>query len=67
MILHPFMLVAGNHAHRDMASERPGSWQSQLEQAGFSVSAKLQGMGAYPTIQNMFIEHLKMLRGSDSR
>jgi len=59
VILHPFMLVAGNHAHRDMASERPGSWQSQLEQAGFSVSAKLQGMGHYPTIQNMFIEHLK--------
>lgn len=57
--LQPFMLVAGNHAHNDMASDAPDSWQSQLQRAGIQVRSQLKGMGEYPEIQQQFINHLK--------
>ena len=28
VVLMPFMLVAGDHAHNDMASDNPDSWKS---------------------------------------
>ncbi|MCH4164727.1 MAG: sirohydrochlorin cobaltochelatase [Lentilactobacillus diolivorans] len=57
--LQPFMLVAGNHAHQDMASDKPTSWKRLLEASGIQVDAQLKGMGEYPFIQQQFIEHLK--------
>ncbi|AYM02462.1 sirohydrochlorin cobaltochelatase [Levilactobacillus yiduensis] len=57
--LQPFMLVAGNHAHQDMASSQPDSWQSQLEAAGIQVTPVLQGLGAYSEIQQLFVRHLR--------
>ncbi|MEG0254148.1 MAG: sirohydrochlorin cobaltochelatase [Vagococcus sp.] len=57
--LHPFMLVAGDHATNDMASDEEDSWKSQLTNAGFEVEPILKGMGEYPKIQNMFLEHAK--------
>jgi Cobalamin biosynthesis protein CbiK, Co2+ chelatase len=57
--LQPFMLVAGNHAHNDMASDAPDSWQSQLQRAGIQVTSQLKGLGEYPEIQQQFITHLK--------
>ncbi|ANZ61170.1 sirohydrochlorin cobaltochelatase [Secundilactobacillus paracollinoides] len=57
--LQPFMLVAGNHAHNDMASDAPDSWQSQLQRAGIQVTPVQKGMGAYPEIQQQFVAHLK--------
>lgn len=57
--LQPLMLVAGNHAHQDMASTQPESWRSKLEAAGIKVASDLTGMGEYPEIQNLFIAHLK--------
>ena len=55
--LYPLMLVAGDHATNDMASDEEDSWKSQLEQSGFSVEAFLKGMGEAPEIQQMFVEH----------
>lgn len=66
--LQPFMLVAGNHAHNDMASEAPDSWQSQLQRSGIEVDAQLKGMGEYPEIQQQFITHLKrQLTATDAK
>jgi len=65
--LQPFMLVAGNHAHHDMASAEKTSWQQQLKAAGIAVTPVLTGLGAYPTIQQAFITHLaQAVKGSDT-
>ena len=55
--LYPLMLVAGDHATNDMASDEEDSWKSQLEQAGFTVEAHLRGMGEFQEIQQQFCEH----------
>lgn len=55
--LYPLMLVAGDHATNDMASDEEDSWKSQLERAGFIVEAFLKGMGEVPQIQQQFVAH----------
>ena len=59
IILAPFMLVAGDHAINDMASDEEDSWKTQLIEAGFEVEIILQGLGEYTEIQELFLEHLK--------
>lgn len=53
----PFMIVAGDHAHNDMAGDSPDSWVSQFKNAGFEVCPVLKGLGEYPRIRAMFVEH----------
>ena len=53
----PFMLVAGDHATNDMASDEEDSWKSILEKEGFNVKVHLQGLGEYPAIQDKFVNH----------
>ena len=53
------MLVAGNHAHLDMASRAADSWKSKLEHEGIKVIPELKGLGEYPEIQAMFIAKLQ--------
>ena len=55
--LLPFMLVAGDHAINDMASDEEDSWKSKLEKEGFKVNIHLQGLGEYPAIQDKFVNH----------
>ena len=57
--LRPFMLVAGDHAINDMASNEEDSWKSILESNGFNVEVSLQGLGELETIQNIYLEHLE--------
>ncbi len=59
--LYPLMLVAGDHATNDMASDDENSWKSQLERAGFHVETFLKGMGEATEIQELFIEHAAMI------
>ena len=59
VILAPFMIVAGDHAKNDMAGDDPESWYSQFKEAGFSVKPVLKGLGEYPGIRRLFVEHLK--------
>ncbi|MFE8148758.1 sirohydrochlorin cobaltochelatase [Brenneria goodwinii] len=56
--LMPLMLVAGDHAINDMASNEAGSWKSQLEAAGIETCCWLQGLGENPQIRQMFARHL---------
>lgn len=56
--LMPLMLVAGDHAINDMASDEEDSWKTQLEQAGIKATTWLQGMGENNLIRQMFVEHL---------
>ena len=57
--LAPFMVVAGDHAIHDMSSEDEDSWRSQFEKAGFSVSCVMKGLGEYPGVRKLYIEHAK--------
>lgn len=59
----PLMMVAGNHAHNDMASDDPHSWKSILEDNGIVAEPVLKGLGEYPEIQKMFIAKLKEILG----
>ncbi|MFA5658011.1 MAG: sirohydrochlorin cobaltochelatase [Oscillospiraceae bacterium] len=58
-ILAPFMLVAGDHANNDMASNKPDSWKSILEKNNILVTAVLKGLGEYPEIRDLYLKHLK--------
>lgn len=57
--LMPFMLVAGDHAKNDMASDEEDSWKSILENNDIEVNLKMKGLGENKGIQKIFIEHLK--------
>lgn len=57
--LKPFMLVAGDHATNDMASDNEDSWKSILERNDIKADAEINGLGEFKAIQDIFIEHLK--------
>lgn len=59
--LMPLMLVAGDHAHNDMAGEKPDSWKSILEARGFDLNIRMQGLGALEAVQQRFVEKVKKL------
>ena len=55
--LLPFMLVAGDHAINDMASDEEDSWKTILEKEGFNVKVHVKGLGENPYIQEKFKNH----------
>lgn len=59
VILAPFMIVAGDHARNDMAGEEEDSWRSQLTRAGYGVSCTVKGLGEYPAIRRLLIDHVR--------
>lgn len=59
--LVPLLLVAGDHACKDMAGPSPESWKSQLEKAGFTVRCTLEGLGRLPDIQQVYCDKLREL------
>lgn len=63
VIITPLMLVAGDHAHNDMAGAGPDSWKSTLEKAGFKVQALIKGLGEYSEIHSIIVEHLNQTIG----
>jgi len=58
VVLEPLMIVAGDHANNDMADpEDPESWYSQFTAAGYEVTCILKGLGEFPEIQQILVEH----------
>ncbi|MCT8976621.1 sirohydrochlorin cobaltochelatase [Clostridium sp. CX1] len=57
--LMPFMLVAGDHAINDMASDEEDSWKSILEKEGFKVNVYLHGLGENGAYQQIYVQHIK--------
>lgn len=55
--LRPFMMVAGDHAHNDMAGKEADSWASQLKAAGMDVQIIMQGLGEIPAVRELFLRH----------
>lgn len=57
VVLLPLMIVAGDHANNDMASDEEGSWKTEFEAAGFEVECVIEGLGQYPAIQQLIVKH----------
>lgn len=58
VVLLPLMIVAGDHANNDMAGDEDDSWKTAFQNAGFEVECVLKGLGQYPGIQKMFVDHV---------
>ena len=54
--LAPFMLVAGDHAHHDMAGEAEDSWVNVLARAGIRTTVILKGIGEYPAFRELYMK-----------
>lgn len=57
VVLKPLLLVAGEHALRDLAGPGEGSWSSILEQQAIEVMPVLSGLGEEPAFARIFVEH----------
>lgn len=57
--LMPLMLVAGDHATNDMASDDDESWKMQFTAAGMAATPWLCGLGENPAVRAMFVAHLQ--------
>lgn len=60
VILHPLMVVAGDHANNDMAGDED-SYVSRLKEAGYQVEPILRGLGEYPRFRAIYIEKLRKM------
>ncbi|MDR0764129.1 MAG: sirohydrochlorin cobaltochelatase [Synergistaceae bacterium] len=54
----PAMLVAGDHAHNDIAGPEPDSWKSMLEARGYRVTPVLEGLGQNAAVRGLILEKL---------
>ncbi len=55
VILKPLMIVAGDHAMNDMASDEKDSWKSVLKAEGFEVEYVVEGLGIKNQIAERFV------------
>jgi sirohydrochlorin cobaltochelatase len=62
--VHPFMVVAGDHAKNDMAGE-VDSYVTRLQEAGFLVNAVIKGLGEYSQFRNLYLEKLARVLTSE--
>lgn len=58
VLLRPFMIVAGDHAQNDMASDEEDSWKSILISNGYEVEVDMKGMGEFDIVRKMFLDKL---------
>ncbi len=56
VLLAPMLFVAGDHAKNDMAGDEPDSLRSILEEKGFTVECKIQGLGELQSVRNMYVQ-----------
>ncbi len=57
--IYPFMLVAGDHAYNDIASDDEDSVKTLLTDRGFEAEAFITGLGAQKKAAKLFAERLK--------
>lgn len=59
VVLLPLMVVAGDHANNDMASDEEDSWKTALTKEGYEVECVIEGLGQLPAIQDIYVAHTK--------
>jgi len=65
VMLKPLMIVAGDHASNDMASDEEDSWKTQFTKMGIEVTTVLKGLGENPAWANIYVQHLQQLMSSN--
>lgn len=60
VVLMPFMIVAGDHANNDMASDEEDSWKSLFEAQGYETECVLKGLGEFQAVRDIYLDHVKM-------
>ncbi|SHJ18873.1 sirohydrochlorin cobaltochelatase [Lutispora thermophila] len=58
VLLTPLMLVAGEHAVNDMASDEDDSWKTVLQKQGLQVTCMIKGLGEYQGIRDIYFSHI---------
>ncbi|MFH7319626.1 sirohydrochlorin cobaltochelatase [Desulfurivibrio sp. D14AmB] len=58
-LLVPFMTVAGDHAHNDLAGDNDDSLQSLLTARGIASEAHLVGLGEKTEFARIFVENIR--------
>jgi len=59
VVLRPLMVVAGDHAHNDMAGMDEDTLRTMFAEAGYEVDCVLDGLGQVPAIQDLYVEHVQ--------
>jgi len=59
--LVPLLTVAGRHAHKDLAGDRPGSWKSVLAEHGIEGLPDLAGLLEREVFVRLWLERLQTL------
>ncbi len=59
VVLRPLMVVAGDHAHNDMAGDDEDSWKSQFTASGSftDITAQIAGLGEIDDVQKLYVDH----------
>ncbi|MGE4319023.1 MAG: sirohydrochlorin cobaltochelatase [Deferribacterales bacterium] len=57
--LKPLMIVAGDHAQNDMASDEEDSWKTLLSKAGIRVIPVVEGLGENPGVRKIIADNMK--------
>ena len=57
VILAPLMVVAGEHAQRDMAGDQETSWTSILRREGYEPLPIIKGLGEYAAVRELYVQH----------
>ena len=57
VMLKPLLVVAGEHALRDLAGSGEASWASRLIALGYEVVPVLHGLGSQPPFAQIFVRH----------
>ncbi|MDF7681834.1 sirohydrochlorin cobaltochelatase [Enterobacteriaceae bacterium ESL0689] len=57
--LMPLMMVAGDHAINDMASDNDDSWKVLFNASGIAATPWLVGLGENPAVRAIFVAHLQ--------
>lgn len=61
VVLRPLMVVAGDHAHNDMAGDDEDSWKSMFEADGSfdKIDCQIEGLGRIDTVKDLYVSHVK--------
>ena len=59
VVLRPLMVVAGDHAHNDMAGLEDDTIRSMFEAAGYETDCILDGLGQVPEIQQLYVDRVQ--------
>ncbi len=59
VVLAPLLMVAGDHAQNELGGDEKDSWKSRFEAAGYNTDCVLKGLGEYPGVREIIMEHLQ--------